>query len=42
MNLDAMMIGTLFDQEEVASKKNFYNIAVNYNTKEAILTSLLG
>jgi len=24
----SMMIGTVFEEEEVASKKNFYNIAV--------------
>jgi len=25
----SMMIGTVFEEEEVASKKNFYNIAVS-------------
>jgi hypothetical protein len=28
MKMKALMIGTLFEQEEIDQKKNFYNIAV--------------
>ena len=43
MKMQAVMVGTLFEQEEIDKKKNFYNIAVKWVLiSPLILLSRLG